>query len=247
MKDVAVVVIGYKADLTDDEKLSFKRCIDVFCNRDIFIVGPWDISKDEYVKINDYKLNLNFINIEKKWFESVFTYSKMLMQRWFYNLFLEYKYILIYQLDCYAFKDNLDYFISLDYDYYGAIWLWNNTFNCVGNGGFSLRKISAFLENLEERKDLDFINSDECDYFIEDHAFCTGFYPLKKICPFDVAEQFSFETSIFNRNPDEMKIEEFPMGIHGFTNDKKINIYGKEVFLSDYLVRAIKRWNELNS
>lgn len=247
MKDVAIVAIGYKSEMTDGEKLSFKRCLDVFQKRDIFVVGPLNVSRDEYVKINENQSEINFINLEEKWFKSVFTYGKMLMQKWFYELFLEYKYILIYQLDCYVFNDNLDYFVSLDYDYYGATWLWDNTFYCVGNGGLSLRKISAFIENLEERKDLDFINSDKCDYFIEDHAFCTGFYPLKNICPINIAEQFSFETSIFNRNPDEMNIEDFPMGIHGFANSFKINFCGKDVMLSDYLIRAIKRWNELNS
>lgn len=237
MKNVAVVVIGYKKDLTDNEKLSFKRCLDVFSKRDIFIVGPWDINTDEYAKINNYKKNFVFINFPKKWFESVYTYGKMLMQKSFYNLFSEYKYILIYQLDCYAFKDNLDYFVNLDYDYYGAPWIFSNVYKCVGNGGLSLRKVSAFIENIEERKDLDYINSDECEYFIEDFAFCTGFYPLKNICPFEIAEQFSLETTASLHNPDDMEIEDFPVGLHGFSKPEFYEIMGN----------LIKRWDELNS
>lgn len=237
MKDVAVVVIGYKKILTDWERISFKRCLDVFKNRDIFVVGPWNIQKDEYLEISNYEKNLVYINFSEKWFESVYTYGKMLMQKSFYTFFSEYKYILIYQLDCYAFQDNLDYFINLDYDYYGAPWVWSNVYKRVGNGGLSLRKISAFIENLEERKDLDYINSDECEYFIEDLAFCTGFYPLKNICPFEVGEQFSFETTASWHVPEDMKIEDFPMGLHGFT---KPEFY-------ECMDKLIKRWDKLNS
>lgn len=247
MKDVAVVIMTYKSTLSDLERISFDRCIDVFSNRDIFVVGPWNISKDEYIKLNGDRAKLNFVDFDPKWFKNTFTYSKMLMQEWFYNLFFNYKYILIYQLDCYVFQDKLDYFIGLDYDYYGASWAWSNVFGCVGNGGFSLRKISAFLENLKERKDLDYINSDECTYFIEDFAYCTGFYPLKNICPFHVAEKFSFETSMLLVDPEKMKLEDFPMGIHGFSKEDEINYLGQIYSLKGVMSKAIKRWDELNN
>lgn len=245
MRDVAIVVMAYKDNLTDMERVSFERCLNVFSRRDIYVACPWDMSKDEYSNINGYKTNISFINLERKWFNSVMSYSKMLMQKWFYEMFSDYKYILVYQLDCYVFKDNLNYFMDMDYDYYGAPWLWSNVLRCVGNGGLSLRKVSAIIENLEERADLDYINSDECEYFIEDFAYCTGFFPLKNICPYDVADKFSFETNILLRDPDKMAVEDFPMGCHGFSKEDEIYCMGQPHTLKNLMGRAIKRWNEL--
>ena len=237
MKDIAIVTVGYKESLTDDEIISFERCLRVFNKRDIFMITPdnIDLYGYEYV-INNANKPVTFLKFDANWFKSVNTYSKLLVQKSFYELFLDYKYILIYQLDCYAFKDNLDYFINLDYDYYGAAWTWSNVYKCVGNGGLSLRKISAFIENIGTRKDLDYINSEECNDFIEDLAFCNGFFPLKNICTFDVAEQFSFETTACWRNPSEMNINDFPMGMHGFTKPE----------FKEQMGYIINRWNELN-
>lgn len=246
MKDVAIVIMAYKNELTEFEKISFERCLNVFSKRDIFIACPWNMLKDEYAKINNYKVHMNFINLENKWFDSIVSYSKMMMQKWFYEMFIEYKYILIYQLDCYVFQDNLNYFIDLDYDYYGAPWIWSNVLRCVGNGGLSLRKVSAIIENLEERKDMEYINSDECEGLIEDFAYCTGFFPLKNICPFYVAEKFSFETNILLRDPEKMKPEDFPMGIHGFSKEDTIKYLGKLYRFKDVMEKAIKRWGDLN-
>ena len=245
MKDVAVIIMSYRSPLTEFEQISFERCINVFSKRDIFLVSPWDIPKDEYIKMNNNKANITFFNFDPKWFKSTVTYSKMLMQKWFYKLFLDYKYILIYQLDCYAFQDNLDYFMGLDYDYYGAPWVWCNVFRRVGNGGFSLRKVSAMLENLEERNDLDYINSDECNDLIEDFAYCTSFYPLKNICPFEIADKFSFETNIFLRDADQLSFEDFPMGLHGFSKDNTFEYEGEFFNLKNDMEKAIKRWEEL--
>lgn len=63
--------------------------------------------------------------------------------------------MLIYQLDAYIFKDELDYWCNKSYDYIGAPWFENYSFHekgfnlwKVGNGGFSLRKISWFIKVL---------------------------------------------------------------------------------------------------
>lgn len=237
MKDVAIVSIGYKEHLNNDEIISLERCLKVFNTRDIFMVVPDNLSTIEYETIalaNNAKIT--FVKISPIWLESISNYSKLLIQNFFYEYFNEYKYILIYQLDCYVFKDNLDYFIEMDYNYYGAVWTYENLYKVVGNGGLSLRKITAFLENIKERKDLDFINSEECS-FVEDYAFCNGFYPIKNRCPFNIAEEFSFETSANWRKPEQMTINDFPMGLHGFSKD----------CFKDVMGRMIIKWKELNN
>jgi len=67
----------------------------------------------------------------------------------FYELFADYEYVLVYQLDCLVFADRLNEFCRLDYDYIAppinrrsdGHW---PTQDIVGVGGFSLRKVSAF-------------------------------------------------------------------------------------------------------
>jgi hypothetical protein len=72
---------------------------------------------------------------------------------------LDYEYILIYQLDSYVFKDDLNYWLTKKYSYVGAPWLESNcmynfydNYLPIGNGGFSLRKVDDFIKVLSSRK-----------------------------------------------------------------------------------------------
>jgi hypothetical protein len=86
----------------------------------------------------------------------VFGYNALLLLKNFYGRFIKYNYMLIYQLDAYVFRDELEYWCSQNYDFIGAPWItpqiitgdpvFGNRFGVVvGNGGFSLRKIDAFI------------------------------------------------------------------------------------------------------
>jgi hypothetical protein len=77
------------------------------------------------------------------------------MSKQFYRRFLNYKYILIYQLDAFVFRDELEYWCSLDFDYIGAPWFDDITLSLseqklygVGNGGLSLRKVQSHYRTL---------------------------------------------------------------------------------------------------
>ena len=100
------------------------------------------------------------------------------MSEAFYRRFQDSEYILIYQLDAYVFRDELDYWCAKGYDYIGAPWLlrpvykfplfrftsWLKKKYCdvthrpngqitrykVGNGGFSLRKVDSMLRAVTE-------------------------------------------------------------------------------------------------
>lgn len=74
----------------------------------------------------------------------------------FYEKFLSFYYILIYQLDAFVFYDALEFFCSLGYDYIGASVAYSSWYGYkeknprVGNGGFSLRKVKACYQLLTE-------------------------------------------------------------------------------------------------
>ena len=118
----------------------------------------------------------------------------------FYESFLDYKYILIYQLDAFVFKDDLIFWCNKNYDYVGAPWIAsisNNPFTLllnkissifdskekkerkkiffkVGNGGFSLRKVASHYqiskENEKYIKELLISKREEFDYFNQTYA-----------------------------------------------------------------------------
>jgi hypothetical protein len=74
-----------------------------------------------------------------------------MVQKEFYLRFKTFDFILIYQLDSYVFRNELDFWCEQNYDYIGAPWFEgfsekSNVFSGVGNGGFSLRKVSSFLK-----------------------------------------------------------------------------------------------------
>lgn len=112
----------------------------------------------------DYMINIvNSINRNIKVIKTNYDnlmpsdYSLFLSSKDFWNLCVGEK-ILIYQEDACIFKNNIDEFI--EWDYIGAPWLktQNDTTNCVGNGGLSLRSKSCMINVI------DIININDTSY-----------------------------------------------------------------------------------
>lgn len=151
MKSVAIVIPIYKTNLNGNEKISLFRCIEVFQHREIIFVYPEGLDITVYKQV---EVKANFISFEADYFKSVEKYSLLLNLSLFYKPFLDYQYILIYQLDAYVFSDQLDYWMDKQYDYIGAPWInasWIKELGWlgkwvypVGNGGFSLRRVKKF-------------------------------------------------------------------------------------------------------
>jgi hypothetical protein len=74
----------------------------------------------------------------------------------FYKYFIDYDYILIYQLDAFVFSDELHHWCNQGYDYIGSPWYldFDGSDRSIGlhavggNGGFSLRKVRSFIKTL---------------------------------------------------------------------------------------------------
>lgn len=155
-KKVAIVVPHHRINLKWNEEISIKRCKEVFSQYNIILVCPEGIEKEEFEK---YKIFNEYITFEDKEFESEDAYNNLLLKSKFYKKFLEYEYILIYQLDTFVFKDELLDWCVKGYDYVGAPWdkesEWLKKYKKsypklskymgnVGNGGLSLRKVNKF-------------------------------------------------------------------------------------------------------
>ena len=136
-------------------------------------------------------------------------YSLLLSSEDFWNLLVGEK-ILIYQEDTCIFKYNIENFIK--WDYIGAPWLkeQNDTQNCVGNGGLSLRSKSCMLQvinkiNITKTKynssTLNYMNSVNLTIPPEDVYFSKNMQELNigTVADWDSAYNFSSE-SIINDN-----------------------------------------------
>mgnify|MGYP007070242710 CR=1 FL=1 len=229
---VAVVIPTYRAELNEFEQISLAQCRKVLGKYPLVFVAP-EGKIFPYFKSSDI-----VVHFPQKFFESTKTYNEMMMSPFFYEAFLEFDYILIYQLDAFVFYDALEFFCSLGYDYIGAPVAYSSWY-CyrngrrvprVGNGGFSLRKVQTchqlltectpfsswhfFLENYYEDAFFGFIGiSDEADF---------------KTAPFFVAVRFAFDfyPERFIRSTGKI-----PFGCHGW--DK---------FGADFYVEVFKRY-----
>lgn len=149
-KDCVFVLSIYKETMNNYEIVSFSRLCKLMGNKyDIYVNTYEELNVTQYINIaNKYGVTLNLIYWNKTLFTSVWGYSLLVTNQWMYKLFREYKYIFIYQLDCYIFKDTLDYWIAQDLNQIECINILylasgKNLFHFNGQG---LRKISACLD-----------------------------------------------------------------------------------------------------
>ncbi len=240
MKSVCIVVPVYRKIPTPFEIVSLKQLAKVLGEFDIFFIAPNGLDIKPYNKIIS---NAKTVFFEKNYFNSVKSYSSLCKKADFYKYFLGYDYMLIYQTDCFVFKNELISWCNKGYDYIGAPWIsqeWMvgmakdlkmpfiyKYFNKVGNGGFSLRKIKKFYY-------FAFINSLIANYtnFNED-VFWSNLprilFPRFNYPSFNEALLFAIE-----ENPKEcMKINSnnLPFGCHAW--EKYDLNFWREVFV-DY-------------
>ncbi len=173
---VCITIPVYKNldKLSLDELASITQCFTVLGDKyDIFLVCP------EQLNIADYKNYISLLGdfpVENEYFDDYYFkdiegYNSLMMGVAFYDRFSHYEYLLIYQLDCWVFKDELLEWCEQGLDYIGAP-LFNNygpfeegtEITVVGNGGFSLRKISKFIEVLTWKKNIKGIRKLFCEY-----------------------------------------------------------------------------------
>jgi hypothetical protein len=164
LKDVAVLIPAYRNNIPPYELYSLDRCNQIFNQYDRILCAPDGLSVDEYLK--DYD-GLKVMRFPSDCFESHRAYDRMMLQPAFYERFTSYRYILIYQLDAFVFRDELGYWCDAGYDYVGAPWIGNAAISdiassctrirrifhgiipayqkMVGNGGFCLRNVGSMV------------------------------------------------------------------------------------------------------
>jgi len=243
MNDTSVVIVIpiYKNTLTEGERLSLNQCMKVLGGYSIVFVQPESldsssISFDGKIKVEHFP---------DKYFKTVFGYNELMLSDFFYERFSSSKYMLIYQLDAYVFKDELMKWCAKGYDYIGAPWISSpNTllnrfiklfdskrkkereviFFKVGNGGFSLRNIAASISVTQRFKQeiKENLTRDNDDFWIMEDVFWSlkvpKLFPEFKIPGYKEALGFAMD-----RKPElaiKLNNNELPFGCHGFEKSK---------------------------
>jgi hypothetical protein len=249
-----IVIPVYKSELSEFEKVSLTQCCKILKKHKFFLVCPNSLSPENHLNIlNDWKIEYEIEKFDGYFFKSIRDYNTLMLNANFYERFACYDFMLVYQLDAYVFRDELNYWCEKNYDYIGAPWFEDFSLNLsdakllpiAGNGGFSLRKIKSFIEILKncEKDAGEFIKKYLEEGNNEDMFFSNFACNFKK--DFKVASSaegmfFSFET-----HPEKlyfMTEKKLPFGCHAW---ERYNLDFWEPFLElkgvDY-----KKENKLN-
>ena len=223
----AVIIPVYCETLVKNEVIVLSQMIKVLNKYNLYLVAP------EEIEIKNYDTTrLQYVYFREEFFRDVTGYNKLLLSQEFYERFQNYEYILIAQLDTFVISDQIQYWCSKKYDFIGAPWFfevrdyeylrpflpYEHRYNIlkfmrhitgrkylVGNGGFSLRKVTTYLDFIKknENKIIKYIKKgllqieDGITTALHEDAFWTLYVPTIykefRVAKYREALKFSFE------------------------------------------------------
>ena len=147
-----VLIPIYKSSLAADEVVSLASIRENVAAEEICFVAPQSLNLERIIHPGE-----NSERFEDDFFQGIEGYNRLMTSVQFYERFTNFDSILICQLDCLIFRDELKLWTAKGYDYIAAPWfkrfveepsagLWR-----VGNGGFSLRNVQSHLRVLQQR------------------------------------------------------------------------------------------------
>src|ERR1035438_315900 len=102
MHKVAVIIPFYQDSLSEYEIIALEQCEKVLHAYPKIAIKPQSLVLPEATKKYNFS---NEVSFEDKYFEGIKGYNSLMLSELFYSKFLDYEYILIYQLDAFVFKD----------------------------------------------------------------------------------------------------------------------------------------------
>src|SRR5438046_2590995 len=152
-KRVAIVTPMYGLPLTADEQVSLRHLSHYLGQHQRYWLVPKSLRIPQ-----ELLPRTKVIRFADSYFTGLESYNRLMLSPSFYARFRDYEFILIYQLDSLVFSRDLESWCDKGWDYVGAPWFkghrgdTSNGLWAVGNGGLSLRKVSAFLNVLRTRR-----------------------------------------------------------------------------------------------
>ena len=151
----AIVVPLYRPLANAAERLSLEQTLEILPEYKVYLVGPKQLEPYLQTLCQQFNNHLQYKMFKDSFFININGYNNLLLSKQFYQVFSDYEYMLIVQTDALVLTSDLDHWCDKQYSYIGAPWFegFTNptqplTLTCVGNGGFSLRRIPDFLKVL---------------------------------------------------------------------------------------------------
>ena len=209
-KRCCIVLVVYKhlSQYDENEQQAFRNLLQVFFNRDFYIVCPRPL-------VEEYSQYAPCIALEVSRL-SYADYNILCKSVGFYQTFLDlgYRYMCLVQLDVWTFFDNLEYFLNEfeegNLDYVGAPWLgvhFCREDGVVGNGGFCIRKLETFRNIC---RDYPLRGGNEDVFFLQEHG------DKIKVASTRLALEFSFEEKPYFAY--KLMNYKLPMGCHAYAS-----------------------------
>lgn len=248
-----IIIPIHKSSLNEYETISLNRCFKILDQYTIVMIKPTSLNTYDI----EQKYPFSRIELfEDAFFKSISSYNHLLLSTDFYKRFEQSEYILILQPDVYIFSDNLSYWIEKGYDYVGAPWFSSTmlsniihqlkmhcskliygekdivyrfeTRNRVGNGGFSLRKVSTHIELSILMKDhiQHYLNNQGIHHFNEDIFW--SIEPHKKGYKHNTPSAKEALQYAFDINPKrlfKLNNNTLPMACHGWFKKKHLKFW----------------------
>ena len=147
-----VVVPLYSLPLKNEELISLSSVRNHIPARMITFASPNSLNMSDWLMEGE-----SIERFEDSYFDSIKGYNRLLTSSQFYGRFDAFSHILICQLDCLVFRNEITLWAASGFDYIAAPWfrkflndpsggLWR-----IGNGGFSLRNVQSHLRVLKQR------------------------------------------------------------------------------------------------
>lgn len=242
--EVAVIIPIYKKHLSHFEIVSLRQAYSILSTYKIVVVKPLSLDLD--FMLEEYPA-LNFISFDDFFFQGIQGYNHLMLSSAFYEEFLSYNYILIYQLDAYVFKDELTEWCNKGFDYIGAPWLkkpiyklpvikqfmnfvhWHKLlrsrpskqsfYNKIGNGGLSLRKVKSHYQAIlaNQEKISNYLSQKRSHFYNEDVFWGTEIPEFKYPAPLE-ALKFSFDK--YPALCYKLNNKQLPFGCHAWYKRK---------------------------
>lgn len=230
MKKCCILIPIYQPSLSEKEEHILNGCYQKLQDYPFLFMVPGDLDTAFY---QEKYPNMEIIRFSTWHSESLSDYNRLLLQIDFYETFIQYEYLFIFQLDglFLGTKEQFETFLRADVDYIGAPWgeegyrfcRWiipgaghsrllyalEGSVTCyVGNGGVSLRKTAQMMHLLKEKKRQVIKWKKAEDIFFSYHGQKSKCH--FKIASKELAYQFAMESDM------QQKIEQgqVPMAVH---------------------------------
>lgn len=232
MKQAVVVIPVYAVTPTSSDKIALRTFQKHLGNYDVVFVCPDSLNTDAYI---DFFPRATCKRFDVRHFKSVKSYSRLLVSSAFYRCFRDFEYMLICQLDCLVFRDELKAWCDRNYSYIGPPWYdfnfigggkrvffqaipWmEKIFPRVGNGGFSLRRVGQHIRFAKKYRWLSILF-----FWLHEDLFWCGLIGrlerLYTIPDVNQASRFGIES-----NPKEtynLMGEQLPFGCHAWEKNE---------------------------